>query len=99
MSIRLPLLTGLSGCRSLLEDTIEKVEGKYPVRDNSFKDKVMDALSRNFSDETYKQDALAYDMAMSRVQLYRKIKHDLGTTPGELIRRYRIRQQSSSRPE
>lgn len=83
---------GASSAGSLLEDTIEKVEGKYHVRDNTFKDKVMDALSRNFSDETYNQDALAYDMAMSRVQLYRKIKHDLGTTPGELIRRYRIRQ-------
>ena len=38
-------------------------------------------------------------LAMSRVQLYRKIKHDLGTTPGELIRRYRIRQQNASQTE
>lgn len=78
-------------------DPLGKVLGNVDIHspvqeDSSFVNKVMDALSRNYSDENYNQDALAYDMAMSRVQLYRKVKHALGSTPGELIRRYRIRQ-------
>ncbi len=76
---------------------LEKALGSVDMQgadsgDNTFVSKVMDALSKNYGDENYNQDALAYDLAMSRVQLYRKVKHDLGSTPGELIRRYRIRQ-------
>lgn len=57
-----------------------------------FARKVNEALLKNFSDETYNQDALAYDLAMSRVQLYRRVKGELKTTPGELIKRFRIHQ-------
>lgn len=82
-----------ASARNSLETVIGKVDGN-PAGDsgNTFADKVLEVLGRNFSDENYNQDALAYDMAMSRVQLYRKVKHELGTTPGEFIRRYRIRQ-------
>ena len=82
-----------TAARNSLESVIDRVDGIIPeTGTGSFTDKVMEALSKNFSDENYNQDALAYDLAMSRVQLYRKVKHELGTTPGELIRRYRIRQ-------
>ena len=71
---------------------LEPSDSWPPACDSAFSRKVTDALSKNFSDENYNQDALAYDLAMSRVQLYRKMKSEMKTTPGEFIRNFRIRQ-------
>jgi len=60
--------------------------------DKSFIDKVIDILSKNYGDEDYDQDALARDMALTRIQLYRKLKKIANTTPGEFIRSYRMTQ-------
>lgn len=60
--------------------------------DRIFIDKVIEALSKNFGDENYNQDALAEDLAISRVQLYRKIKQIAQTTTGDFIRTYRLKQ-------
>lgn len=53
--------------------------------------KINDILDKNYSDENYNQDNLAYDMAVSRVQLYRKTKEYMDTTPGNYIRLFRLR--------
>ena len=88
--------------RTLIEPAVERMldrghmlepsDSWQPACDSAFSRKVTDALSKNFSDENYNQDALAYDLAMSRVQLYRKMKSEMKTTPGEFIRNFRIRQ-------
>lgn len=60
--------------------------------DKEFIDSVIDTLSKKFSDENYNQDSLAADLAISRIQLYRKIKRIANTTPGEFIRSFRLGQ-------
>lgn len=60
-------------------------------QEKDFMRKVMDALEKNCGNEDYNQDALASDLAVSRAQLYRKIRQILDTTPGDFIRRFRMR--------
>lgn len=55
-------------------------------------DKIIETIGLNYGDENYNQDALAEDLAISRVQLYRKIKQIAQTTPGDFIRSYRLKQ-------
>lgn len=60
--------------------------------DRRFIDNVIEVLSKNYNDENYNQDALAQDLMISRIQLYRKIKQIAQTTPGDFIRTYRLKQ-------
>lgn len=60
--------------------------------DKAFIDRVVEAIGQNFGDENYNQDLLARDMAVSRVQLYRKMKQITQGTPGDFIRNYRLTQ-------
>lgn len=60
--------------------------------DKQFIDNVIEVLSKNYNDENYNQDALAQDLMISRIQLYRKIKQIAQTTPGDFIRTYRLKQ-------
>lgn len=60
--------------------------------DKAFIDSVIDLLSKHFSDENYSQDDMARDLAISRVQLYRKLKKTVNATPGDFIRSYRLSQ-------
>jgi DNA-binding response OmpR family regulator len=53
--------------------------------ENPFLAQVRAAIERNLADETYSVDRLAYDVFLSRVQLYRKLKSLSGCSPLELI--------------
>jgi DNA-binding response OmpR family regulator len=59
-------------------------------QDKEFICEVIELLQKNLDDETYNQDALANDMAVSRMQLYRKIKTITVNTPAEFIRNFRL---------
>lgn len=50
------------------------------------------ALSHHFEDEDYNPDILASDMAISRTQLYRKMKEIIGLTPNDFIIEFRMKQ-------
>lgn len=60
--------------------------------DKAFLDRIVDLLQENSGDENYNQDSLAEDLLISRVQLYRKIKHITQKTPGDFIRNFRLTQ-------
>lgn len=60
--------------------------------DKGFIDKIIYMLSENLDNEDYNQDALSGDMAISRVQLYRKIKKIANRTPADFIRNYRLQE-------
>lgn len=60
--------------------------------DKAFIESVIDVLSKNYGQEGYNQDSLARDLAMSRIQLYRKLRKIIDTTPGNFIRAYRMTQ-------
>jgi signal transduction histidine kinase/ligand-binding sensor domain-containing protein/DNA-binding response OmpR family regulator len=60
--------------------------------DKQFIDKVIDVLSKNYSNEDYTQDELADDLAISRTQLYRRIKRIADMSPGNYISSYRLSQ-------
>ena len=57
-----------------------------------FLDHVLEILAQKFGDEDYDYEALASDLAISRSQLYRRIKAVTGASPGEFIRSYRLDQ-------
>jgi YesN/AraC family two-component response regulator len=59
-------------------------------QDKEFICEVVELLQKNLDDETYNQDVLANDMAVSRMQLYRKIKNITANTPAEFIRNFRL---------
>lgn len=62
--------------------------------DNSFLQTVIKIIESNLSDSDLGIERLEEEIAMSRVQLYRKIKAVTNQTPGELIRNYRLKTAS-----
>ena len=54
--------------------------------------KAFEYLSQNLDNETYNQDSLSQDLAISRVQLYRKIKKLTDKTPADFIRSFRLQE-------
>lgn len=50
------------------------------------------ALSHHFEDDNYNPDTLAADMAISRTQLYRKMKEITKMTPNDFIIEFRMKQ-------
>ncbi|MGI6242624.1 MAG: two-component regulator propeller domain-containing protein [Prevotella sp.] len=52
----------------------------------------INALNHHFDDENYNPDMLASDMAISRTQLYRKMKQIIGLTPNDFITEFRMKQ-------
>lgn len=71
----------------------EKYNTQLIQRDDKlFIDRIVDLLQVNAADENYNQDALAEDLLISRVQLYRKIKQITQKTPGDFIRSFRLTQ-------
>lgn len=69
----------------------EKYDGReISKEDRAFIDKAVDLLSLSFSDEDYTPDRLASELAISRVQLYRRLRSIADTTPGEFIRSFRL---------
>lgn len=52
---------------------------------------MLKAIERNLSVEDYGVDQLAYDVAMSRASLYKKLQAMLGVTPADFIRNVRLK--------
>lgn len=71
----------------------ENYNGKLiDKQDKDFMERMMAQLLAHRDNEDYNQDALADDLAVSRVQLYRKIKKLTGTTPADFIRTFRLQE-------
>ena len=87
----LPSTTEIKDSTTVEAVTPEKI-GIWQIADEKkeFIHKLNQIMDENYSDENYNQDTLAYDMAISRVQLYRKTKQLLDTTPGNYIRLFRL---------
>lgn len=59
-------------------------------KDRKFIYQTVDTLRQHFSDESYTPDQLAKDMAISRSQLYRKMRELTKVSPGDFILEYRL---------
>ncbi len=71
----------------------EQYKGRIIDRlDKEFIDKLMEILRRNMANEDFTLEMLANELAVSRVQLYRKIKQLTTQTPSEFIRNYRLQE-------
>ena len=71
----------------------EQFNGKLiDKQDKEFMNKAFEYLSQNLDNETYNQDYLSQDLAISRVQLYRKIKKLTDKTPADFIRSFRLQE-------
>jgi len=60
--------------------------------EKEFIDKAIYLISENLGNEDYNQDTLSSDLAISRVQLYRKVKKISNRTPADFIRNYRLQE-------
>ncbi|HLT71860.1 MAG TPA: ATP-binding protein, partial [Cyclobacteriaceae bacterium] len=63
--------------------------------DEVFLKKVTEAVERNLSNTSFSVELLAGEMAMSSVQLYRKLKSITGLSPNEIIRNLRLERAAS----
>ncbi|MCI7599345.1 MAG: helix-turn-helix domain-containing protein [Prevotella sp.] len=59
-------------------------------KDRKFIYQTVDTLRQHFSDEGYTPDLLAKDLAISRSQLYRKMRELTQASPGDFILEYRL---------
>jgi DNA-binding response OmpR family regulator len=60
-------------------------------KEDPFITKVRTMVEKHLADETYSVDRLAYDVYLSRVQLFRKLKSLVGLSPIEFISSIRLR--------
>ncbi len=71
----------------------EQYKGRVVDRlDKEFIDKLVGVLQQNIANEEFSLEMLANELAVSRVQLYRKIKQLAQQTPSEFIRNYRLQE-------
>lgn len=61
-----------------------------PSRDAEFLSQLLSLLEEKHSDPDFNIDELAQDVAMSRMQLHRKLKALTDQSPGELLRNFRL---------
>ena len=59
--------------------------------EEAFIAKIMEAIEKNIDNVDYTIDQLAVDTAVSRTNLYKRIKHMLGITPNEFIRNVKMK--------
>ncbi|WP_185957591.1 hybrid sensor histidine kinase/response regulator transcription factor [Saccharicrinis carchari] len=64
----------------------------YSSRDKELLKKCVAFVEANYADENIDADKMASDLAMSKAQLYRKVKALTGFTPHGLIKDYRLKQ-------
>ncbi|UII23421.1 hybrid sensor histidine kinase/response regulator transcription factor [Fulvivirga ligni] len=62
--------------------------------DDHFLKKLADVIRKNYTDPDFSVEALAFDLGMSRSQLFRKLKSLTNQTPSEYLYAYRIRKAS-----
>lgn len=51
---------------------------------------IVELIDRNLSNPDYTVEQLSKDLFISRMQLYRLLKNEVGQTPGEFLRNYRL---------
>lgn len=73
----------------LLKPELKHIE--ITSRDKVFVDKATQYVDDNLSDSTINVEAMASNLGMSRVQLYKKLVSLTGSTPSEFIRQIRLR--------
>lgn len=64
----------------------------YSSRDKELLKKCIAFVEKNYTNENIDADQMASDLALSKAQLYRKIKALTGFTPHSLIKNYRLKQ-------
>lgn len=85
----------LLGNKGLMQKFVELPQAYSKIADKAnadFINKAINLLVRNLDNEDYNQGDLASDLAMSRVQFYRKIKKITNETPAEFIRNFRLKE-------
>lgn len=70
-------------------------ELKVESIEDRFLKKVRDTIEQHMADTTFGVEVLANEVAMSSVQVYRKLKALTGYTPNELIRNFRLERAAS----
>ena len=65
-------------------------EKKISSIDKSFLKKVIEVIERHLSDNDFTVDTLAYELAISRSQLHRKLTSLIGESPSKLMVRIRL---------
>lgn len=63
----------------------------YTPRDKELLEKCISFIEENYANETIDADTLASHLAMSKAQLYRKVKALTGLTPHGLIKNFRLK--------
>ncbi|MCS6989441.1 MAG: response regulator [Chloroherpetonaceae bacterium] len=75
---------------AFLRQLTQSATDALPPREDPFVAKVRATIEKRLSDETYSVDRLAYDVCLSRVQLFRKLKSLIGLSPLEYITSIRL---------
>ena len=86
------------GSSSSLEAVLKMIEDDFTdIKDSVFKSsgsdfiqKLNEAMEKNFEDATFGVNELYDAVAMSQMQVYRKLKSLAGKTPSQFIRDYRL---------
>ncbi|NND31839.1 MAG: helix-turn-helix transcriptional regulator, partial [Saprospiraceae bacterium] len=80
------------GINYSLKDILEIVENraKLKPRENAFVQKLEHAVEENLSDSTFGVSQLSVSVAMSQIQVYRKLKELRNQSPSQFIRNYRL---------
>ncbi|MDY0076405.1 MAG: two-component regulator propeller domain-containing protein [Bacteroidales bacterium] len=79
-----------SGFKENIEKRSEEVEQHLSERDRKLLDKAFEFIGEKYFSEELNADKLADELALSKAQLYRKIKALTGLTPHGLIKHFRL---------
>lgn len=80
----------ISQIRKDIEQSVLNENNPLPERDHKLLQKAFSFVESNYHLENLNADQLADHLAMSKAQLYRKIKAITGVTPHGLIKNYRL---------
>jgi AraC-like DNA-binding protein/CheY-like chemotaxis protein len=73
---------------SIMDSSVERV---LLPKQNDFMQQVIEAIDEQLGDPNFNVDQLAHKIGMSRAQLYRKFKSEVGESVKEFIRNYRLK--------
>jgi len=80
----------ISQIRKDIEQSVLNEDSHLPERDHKLLQKAFSFIESNYHLESLNADQLAGQLAMSKAQLYRKIKAITGVTPHGLIKNFRL---------
>ncbi|MCC8172468.1 MAG: substrate-binding domain-containing protein [Parabacteroides sp.] len=73
-------------------DTPERDEETKPDASGRFKAEIEELMQKHYADYDFCMSVLVNELALSRMQLYRKFKTTFNETPNNYIRKYRLKQ-------